>query len=82
MNSIDNGSMEHDAHQIKKSDPASSEKVTLVTAEVERRGGVTLEELTDLFILESVKQFGPQKFKGLHKENIRPGNLPPWELTS
>jgi DNA processing protein len=36
---------------------------------------VTLEELTDLFILGSINQFGPQKFKELHSTGVKPRDV-------
>jgi DNA protecting protein DprA len=42
---------------------------------MERDVGVTVGDLTHLYVLESVKQFGPQKFKELHKLGIRPADL-------
>lgn len=35
----------------------------------------SLEELADLFLLEGIKGFGPQKFKELHEEKISPSKL-------
>lgn len=35
----------------------------------------TLSELTDIFLLESVKGFGPQKFKILREEGLKPGDV-------
>lgn len=39
---------------------------------VEESVGVSLNELIYLYMLESIKGFGPQKFKKLHESNISP----------
>jgi hypothetical protein len=48
---------------------------TLVTPEMERLAGVSLAELTDLFLLGSLKGFGPQKFKQIHKADANPAQI-------
>lgn len=35
----------------------------------------SLEELSDIYLLESVKGFGPQKFKELHEDKLTAGDL-------
>jgi len=42
---------------------------------MEREVGITLKELADLYVLESIKGFGPQKFKALHLAGIRPTHV-------
>jgi DNA protecting protein DprA len=74
MGSISNESSKHDP-LARKSSSDDSGTATQISAEAEQQAGVTLEDLTDLFILESVKQFGPQKFKELHEAKIRPRDV-------
>lgn len=48
---------------------------SVIDPSVEQSVGVTLQELTELYILESIKGFGPQEFKDLHGLGIRPSQL-------
>lgn len=72
MNNVSDEPPKHDAHHTKKTGPSPAETIAKITGEVAQRVGVTLEDLTYLFVLETVKQFGPQKFKELHSAGIRP----------
>ena len=40
---------------------------------MERAVGVAVEELAFLYLLDSVKGFGPQKFGNLHEQGVPPG---------
>jgi hypothetical protein len=44
---------------------------TRITTEVEKNVGVSLEALTNLYMLDGVKGFGPQAFKSLHTRDIK-----------
>ncbi len=44
----------------------------IIGTDTERAVGITVQELTDILILESVKGLGPQKFKALHVAGLRP----------
>ena len=44
----------------------------MVTPEVEHDVGTSKDDLASLFLLESVRGFGPQKFKDLHEAGLRP----------
>jgi DNA processing protein len=46
-----------------------------ITAEVERAVGINLNELTDLYLLNSLKGFGPQKFKTLRDHRKSPADV-------
>jgi DNA recombination-mediator protein A len=43
-----------------------------VTPDVEREVGVTVAELSALYVLDGVKGFGPQKYKELHEAKLDP----------
>ncbi len=43
-----------------------------VTAALEHDVGISRDDLTSLILLESLKGFGPQKFKDLHRAGLRP----------
>lgn len=69
------------AEQTKPKDPPQVEdfsgaefarELALVTPALEGEIGVTRDELASLFLLETVRGFGPQKFKELHQAGIRP----------
>ena len=51
------------------------ELIHTVTSELEYKVGVTVEELTDLLILGSINQFGPQKFKELYSAGVKPRDV-------
>ena len=42
---------------------------------MERAVGVAVEELAFLYLLDSVKGFGPQKFKNLHEQGMQPSEV-------
>ena len=44
----------------------------LITTALEAEVGVTRDDLASLLLLESVRGFGPQKFKELHEAGLRP----------
>jgi DNA processing protein len=46
-----------------------------VDPSTEQAVGITVEELTALYVLDSIKGFGPQKFKELHRSRTRPTDL-------
>lgn len=46
-----------------------------ITAEVEKAVGINLNELTDLYLLNSLKGFGPQKFKTLRDHGKSPADV-------
>lgn len=43
-----------------------------VPAEIEQAVGVTVDELTALYVLDGLKGFGPQKFKEIHTHRLEP----------
>ena len=51
------------------------DKAIPITAELEASVGIDLNSLTNLFLLESIKGFGPQKFKEVHLANITAKDL-------
>jgi DNA protecting protein DprA len=46
-----------------------------ITAEVEKAVGIKLNELTDLYLLNSLKGFGPQKFKTVRDHGKSPADV-------
>lgn len=44
--------------------------VEAITEEVEQRVGVSLAELSALFVLDGINGFGPQKFKAMHDQGV------------
>jgi DNA protecting protein DprA len=58
--------------RVKSKKPA---EIPIVDKSVEQSVGVSLEDLMSLYILESLKGFGPQKFKDLHLSKIRPAEV-------
>src|SRR5262245_36378074 len=46
-----------------------------ITIEVENSVGIDLNKLTDLYLLNSLKGFGPQKFKSLHNQGKSPADV-------
>jgi DNA protecting protein DprA len=48
------------------------EDLAQISPSMEAQVGVSLGELTNLFILDALKGFGPQKFKALHDHHIDP----------
>jgi hypothetical protein len=48
----------------------------LVDRATEDAVGVTVDELTALYILDALRGFGPQKFKELHAHNLSNLSLP------
>jgi DNA protecting protein DprA len=46
-----------------------------ITPEMERKVGVDLTTLTALVLLESVRGFGPQKFRALHGAGLKPSDV-------
>src|SRR5436309_6053587 len=53
-------------------DEAFQRELALVTPDLERSVGVDQADLASLLLLESVRGFGPQKFKELHEAGLRP----------
>ena len=52
--------------------PTSVLDASHITPQVELSVGVTLKDLRNIFLLESIRQFGPQKFKDLEWANVSP----------
>jgi DNA processing protein len=52
--------------------PEFARELALVTPALERAVGIARDDLASLLLLESVKGFGPQKFKELHEAGLRP----------
>lgn len=46
-----------------------------IDAEAERLVGVSVEDLTALYLLDSLRGFGPQKFKELWQANLRASDV-------
>lgn len=67
-NKSSNGIQKSSPEAIKKSKDAHE----IVSPDMENNVGITVEDLTNLMILESVKGLGPQKFKMLHSEGLTP----------
>lgn len=59
----------------KKTSHPKQHEMQFVSADAEHRVGITVEELTDLFLLGSIDQFGPQKFKELHHVRVKPQDV-------
>ena len=52
--------------------PQHERELAQVTAALEHDVGISRSDLTSLILLESLKGFGPQKFKDLHRAGLRP----------
>lgn len=52
--------------------PEFARELALVTPALENAVGITRDDLASLLLLESVRGFGPQKFKELREANLRP----------
>lgn len=55
-----------------KGDRKRSPRPVEVTPEVERAVGISVDELAALYLLDSLKGFGPQKFRELWEAQLRP----------
>ncbi|MBV9925678.1 MAG: DNA-processing protein DprA [Acidobacteria bacterium] len=75
MDDSGNESPKRSASHTKGTGKISHEAVADVSTEAEQSAGITLGDLTDLLVLESVNQFGPQKFKELHAAKITPHHV-------
>jgi DNA protecting protein DprA len=51
---------------------SESGHVELVSSEVEQAVGISVDNLSAIFVLSAIKGFGPQKFKELQLEGLRP----------
>jgi DNA protecting protein DprA len=57
----------------RKTPLAESVPLEAVDHSIEKAVGVTVDELTALYVLDGLKGFGPQKFKELHANGLLPG---------
>jgi DNA protecting protein DprA len=48
---------------------------TTVPDGVQKDVGISVEDLAALYLLDSIKQFGPQKFKHLHEAHLTPSDV-------
>lgn len=58
----------------KKSEPKTRPPASLLPG-AEAAAGIAVDELAAFYVLDSVKQFGPQKFKQLHQQALRPSDI-------
>ncbi len=76
MTDLDKDRPESDGNgEARKTKPAKAADASQITEDMEKAVGVRLEDLSDIFLLESIKQFGPQKFKGLDSAKTRPRDV-------
>lgn len=47
----------------------------VIDKDMESSVGVTLDDLTSLYVLETLRGFGPQKFKEVHRSKVQPGEV-------
>jgi DNA processing protein len=52
--------------------PEFARELAMVTPALEQTVGITQDDLASLLLLETVRGFGPQKFKELHDAGLRP----------
>jgi predicted Rossmann fold nucleotide-binding protein DprA/Smf involved in DNA uptake len=54
-----------------KSTESKARAPSILDPDAEKAAGITVEELAAFYVLDSIKQFGPQKFKWLHQQSVR-----------
>jgi hypothetical protein len=47
----------------------------VVLRNAESELGITVKDLANIYVLESIRGFGPQKFKELHEAKVRVGDV-------
>jgi DNA processing protein len=62
-------------HSWSKAAPVRSQPATVGTSDLAGDAGLRVEDLAALYVLDSISGFGPQKFKQLHDEGLRPRDL-------
>lgn len=69
------GDSGHQARAKRGRRSGSREPEPVVDASMEKRVGITVDELGDLLTLTAVKNLGPQKFKATYEKGLRPHEL-------